>query len=84
MQHMTELPRLAEADGVFFITLAKGDRASIATTIHRLIDMLDAMDGEPDLEDGNDDEPNLGRLETIHQGGGSYSGACEDSQGARP
>lgn len=60
MEHMTELPRLAEADGVFFLTLAKGDRTSIATTIQRLIDMLDAMEPDPDLEDGNDDEPSIG------------------------
>lgn len=54
MEHMTELPRLAEADGVFFLTLAKGDRTSIATTIQRLIDMLDAMEPNPDLEDSAD------------------------------
>lgn len=82
MQHeMTELPRLAEANGVFFLTLAKGDRTSIATTIQRLIDMLDAMESDPDLEDSadswfdedfeetGDDEPALAAPER-HPGAG--------------
>lgn len=60
MEHMAELPRLADADGVFFITMAKGDRTSIATTIQRLIDMLDAMDGDENMEEGGDAEPWLG------------------------
>lgn len=41
---------LAEAGGVFFLTLDPKDRVSIATTIERLIGLLDAMDGDPDLE----------------------------------
>lgn len=51
---------LAEAGGVFFLTLDRSDRVSIATTIERLIDMLDAMEQDPDLEAGGDDEPSLG------------------------
>lgn len=57
---------LAEAKGVFFVTLDRYDRTSIATTIERLIDMLDALDDDPDMEDtaddedGADDEPSLG------------------------
>ena len=35
---------LAEADGVFFLTLNRNDRASIATTIERLINILDHLD----------------------------------------
>ncbi|MCO5157580.1 MAG: hypothetical protein M9945_12670 [Aquamicrobium sp.] len=53
MEHMTELPRLAEANGVFFLTLSN-DRATVAYTIQRLIDMLDAMEPDPDLEDSAD------------------------------
>jgi len=41
---------LAEAGGVFFLTLDRRDRASIATSIERLINMLDAMEPDPDLE----------------------------------
>lgn len=83
-KEMAELPRLAEADGVFFITLAKGDRASVATTIERLIDMLDAMEPDPDLEDGGDDEPWLGWCgQSRKQYGGrdDREEACEDEGG---
>jgi hypothetical protein len=51
---------LAEADGVFFVTLSKDDRAGIATTIERLIGMLDAIDGDENLEETGDLEPMLG------------------------
>jgi hypothetical protein len=53
---------LAEADGVFFLTLDRNDRTSVATTIERLIDMLDALDGDENLE------PSLGAPEN-HPGG---------------
>ena len=33
------------------------DRAGVELFIERLIAMLDAIDGDPDLEDGNDAEP---------------------------
>ncbi|MBB6407665.1 hypothetical protein [Mesorhizobium sangaii] len=35
-------------------------RRSIADSIEKLIDMLDAMSPDPDLEDTGDDEPSLG------------------------
>jgi hypothetical protein len=54
------LPTLIDCGGVFFLTLMPTDRMSIATTIERLIDMLDAVDGDPDLEETGDDEPSLG------------------------
>lgn len=41
---------LAEADGVLFLTLDRRDRTSIATTIERLINLLDTMEPDPDLE----------------------------------
>jgi len=41
---------LAETGGVFFLTLDARDRTSIATTIERLINLLDDMEGDPDLE----------------------------------
>lgn len=53
-------------DGVLFLTITKGDRLSIATSIERLIDLLDELDGDADLEidgddeDGRDDEPSFG------------------------
>lgn len=49
MKHTAELPPFAEADGVFFLTLSS-DRASLAYAVERLIDMLDAMEPDPDLE----------------------------------
>jgi len=51
---MTERPPFAEADGVFFLTLNR-DRETVAYTIERLIDMLDAMEGDPDLEAAGDE-----------------------------
>lgn len=61
---------LREANGVFFLMLDRNDREAIATTIERLIGMLDDMDGDCDLEpwlgtafgddregDSSDDEP---------------------------
>ncbi|MBN9079694.1 MAG: hypothetical protein BGN87_18575 [Rhizobiales bacterium 65-79] len=59
---------LAEADGVFFLTLDRNDRTSVATTIERLIDMLDAVDGDENLE------PSLGAPEN-HPGGYKHSDA---------
>ncbi|MBL8579552.1 MAG: hypothetical protein JNK47_20295 [Mesorhizobium sp.] len=41
---------LAEADGVFFLTVDGKDRASIATSIEKLINMLDDMEPDPDTE----------------------------------
>lgn len=51
---------LAEAGGVFFLTIDRGDRQSIATTIERLINMLDDMEDDPDLEEPGDDESSIG------------------------
>lgn len=50
----------ADANAFLFLTVNHRNRISIATTIERLIDMLDALDMDPDLEDGGDDEPWLG------------------------
>ncbi|ESY32748.1 hypothetical protein X749_03625 [Mesorhizobium sp. LNJC391B00] len=38
-------------DGAIFLTVAENDRLGIATTIERLIDLLDAMSPDPDLEE---------------------------------
>jgi hypothetical protein len=46
----TAVPQLVEAGGVFFLSLAPNDRAGIAYTVERLINMLDAMEPDPDLE----------------------------------
>jgi hypothetical protein len=54
------LPSLVNAGGVFFVTLSPDDRAGIATTIERLINMLDTMDGDENLEETGDSEPSLG------------------------
>ncbi len=65
---------LAEAGGVFFLTLDRNDRLSIATTIERLLALLDEMDGDPDLEDFSDAEPE----ETDQNGDEGDYGMCED------
>lgn len=39
----------------------------------------DINDAPHDQADEGNDEPNLGRLETIHQGAGSYVGASDDT-----
>jgi hypothetical protein len=52
------LPSLVNAGGVFFVTLSPDDRAGIATTIERLINMLDTMD--ENLKETGDSEPSLG------------------------
>lgn len=44
------MPTLINAGGVFFLTVSVHDRIGIATTIERLIDMLDALGGDPDFE----------------------------------
>lgn len=44
------LPTLVDAGGVFFLTLSVHDRVGIATTIERLIGLLDEMDGDENLE----------------------------------
>lgn len=75
--HEIPIHALAEADGVFFLTMAKGDRLSIATTIERLIDMLDAMDDDPDLEDDDPAEPWLGAPERHPFGGWSWETRCQ-------
>jgi hypothetical protein len=53
------------------------NRKSIADSIERLIDMLDAMSPDPDLEDTADDEPSLGSTLI-----GSYqNGTTDDREG---
>jgi hypothetical protein len=52
------LPEMRRADGAIFLTCAENDRLAIATSIERLIDLLDAMQPDPDLEgDWADWEP---------------------------
>jgi hypothetical protein len=53
-------PALVNAGGVFFLTFSADDRIGIATTIERLINMLDNMDGDENLEATGDEEPWLG------------------------
>lgn len=60
---MEHYPDIVRRDGTLFFACADGDRAAIATSIERLIDMLDAMDGDTDLE------PSL--AESFNEQGGS-------------
>ncbi|ESX96005.1 hypothetical protein [Mesorhizobium sp. LNJC405B00] len=44
-------PEMRREDGAIFLTVAENDRLAIATSIERLIDLLDAMSPDPDLEE---------------------------------
>lgn len=67
-------------------------RQRLSGLIERLIDTLDALDTDPDLEDGADDEPSLSAAIPVTHWGGSQDGwiqgveddredACEDEGG---
>lgn len=66
MALFSEAPRqeanlpVATIQGTIVLTLNAKDRVGLATTIDRLIDMLDALEGDCDLEATADDEPSLG------------------------
>lgn len=51
---------VVDAAGVIFLTLDPKDRVTLATTIERLIGLLDDMECDPDLEEPGDLEPNIG------------------------
>lgn len=54
------MPTFDIEGGFVTLTCKQGHRLSISASIERLIDMLDAMEPDPDLEDSADDEPLLG------------------------
>lgn len=67
-------------------------RQRLSGLIDRLICALDDLDGDPDLEDGGDDEPSLSAAVPVAHWGGSQDGwiqgveddredACEDEGG---
>lgn len=56
------LPAGSHLNSAYFGQLARLRREAQAE-IDRLLDFLDRLDGDPDLEDGGDDEPSLGWLE---------------------
>lgn len=58
----TALPARPHLNSAYFGQLALLRREAQAE-IDRLLDFLDRLDGDPDLEDGGDDEPSLGWLE---------------------
>lgn len=64
--------KVAEAEGVFFLTLAKGDRGSVEMVIESLIALLDAMAPDPDLE------PSLGWQEQGSQA--TLGGSADDRE----
>ena len=47
---MEHYPDIQRREGTLFFACPEDDRAAIATSIERLIDLLDTMDGDPDLE----------------------------------
>jgi hypothetical protein len=60
---MDGYPDIQRRDGTLFFSIAERDRTAIATSVERLIDLLDAMDGDPDIE-ANGDELDTGMPET--------------------
>ncbi|OJU02758.1 MAG: hypothetical protein BGN83_16040 [Rhizobium sp. 63-7] len=61
------MPDISRREGVLFFAVNEYDRVSIATSIERLIDLLDAMDDDPDDEYGGELEPSLGWRDTVSQ-----------------
>jgi hypothetical protein len=47
---MEHYPEITRRDGTLFFACPEASRAAIATSIERLIDLLDTMDDDPDLE----------------------------------
>lgn len=47
----------ARPDPVLFLAVTPSMRSRIEATIEHLLALLDAIDGDPDLEDGSDAEP---------------------------
>lgn len=72
------LPTVLNMGEVFFVTLDRRDRVSIATTIELLISALDALDGDCDLEDGRDDEPSLCGMIEPHGEVDLEADSCDD------
>jgi hypothetical protein len=54
------VPTIEVEGGTIFLTCKQNHRQSIASMIERLIGMLDEMDGDPDIEVTEDEEPYLG------------------------
>ena len=57
-------------------------RAELETRIEEMIALLDTLDGDPDLEDGADDEPNLGSHPKYRNGRLEYEleGCADDAE----
>lgn len=56
--HALNTPLVAEHPAVQRMRV----RAKLERVINKLINVLDQIDGDPDLEDGADDEPSLGSV----------------------
>lgn len=91
---MTEYPVIDRRDGRLFFSLDVTDRVSIATSVERLIDLLDAYEGDCDLEQNGDEfdasYPEGGRrlaaahLEDDEDGGDSEPWLGWPNAGQRP
>lgn len=73
---------LAASDGVFFLTVDSRDRAGIATSIERLINMLDDMDEDPDIEHAGDEADQSYPEDVANRLGGSFHEDDEPTLGA--
>lgn len=84
---MTEMhiPEMHRREGAIFLTVGETDRIGIATSIERLIDLLDAMEPDPDLEpwlgSGDDREDTCEDEGAQCEGGGEATGDEEHSLG---
>lgn len=50
----------ARSDPTLFLPVTPSLRMRIEATIEQLVALLDEIDGDPDMESANDDEPSLG------------------------
>ncbi|MCJ8053900.1 hypothetical protein GB928_018750 [Shinella curvata] len=71
---MEHYPDIQRRDGTLFF-IPHGNRAAIAMSIERLIDLLDAAEGDPDLE-ANGDE----RDQSYAEGGDTGTNPLEDDE----
>jgi len=62
-----------------FIEMSPALRQALENAIEGLLQLLDAIDGDPDLEDGGDDEPE----EDCCEAGDDLGGTCRSTDGAR-
>ena len=80
LEHSVYFITQADPVGINFrlVITSSTPRQAVEDAIDRLIGLLDQLDGDPDLEDGGDDEPWLAAPEGLS--GQFYSGPADDRE----